>query len=43
MATIKEINEALIVVKTNPKLIKDGKLMLLHCVALYPTDKDKLI
>ena len=43
MATIKEINEALIVVKkTNPKLIKDGKLMLLHCVALYPTDKDKI-
>ena len=43
MATIKEIDGALKVLKKiNPKLINDGKVMLLHCVALYPTESEKI-
>lgn len=40
MASEKEIKEAVKTLKKNhPKIISSGKLMLLHCVALYPTSK----
>lgn len=38
LATESEIDNAIkIIIKANPKVKKDGKLLLLHCVSGYPT------